>query len=60
MVRCRLGPTQAPPPSFAAEAVHKFDPQTGKPIRFDPYTGQPVNAESTEHAAADAHTSSHP
>ena len=38
---------------------HKFDPQTGKPIRFDPYTGKPVNAESTEHAAADEHTSSH-
>ena len=38
---------------------YKFDPQTGKPIRFDPYTGKPVNAEATEHAAADEHTSSH-
>ena len=38
-----------------AQADHKFDPYTGKPVqaaKFDPYTGKPID----ETATADEHT----
>jgi len=43
--------TAAGPKAAAADAGHKFDPYTGKPIeqprqKFDPYTGKPLAEES--------------